>query len=158
MFTKGSVFYTFWILLFFSLKYKNVCFYFYVLCNVAFFSSFLNMKQINIKIKIYEILPTNYFMIVKSNSSGGGKPSVKFTLQVGGFQPWRMPWTVIQQLHHRESQAQKTDIKNHFVCTILYKIESSSTVNHSRHNFLSTLWQSHTWLLYCCFSSSIAMC
>ena len=97
------------------------------------------MKQINIKIKIYEILPTNYFMIVKSNSSGGGMPSVKFTLQVGGFQPWRMPWTVIQQLHHIESQAQKTDIKNHFVCTILYKIESSSTVNHSRHNFLSTL-------------------
>ena len=35
---------------------KTGCFYFYVLCIVAFLSNFLNMKQVNIKMKILEVL------------------------------------------------------------------------------------------------------
>ena len=65
------------------LFFINSAYYCSVFCNakmfvsififrevLLFFSSFLNTKQVNIKIKIHEILSTNYFLKVRSVSMG----------------------------------------------------------------------------------------
>ena len=57
---------------------------------LLFFSSFLNTKQVNIKIKIQEILSTSYFLKVRSVSRGWIN-SIRFewweNAKWGGFQP-----------------------------------------------------------------------
>ena len=37
------------------------CFYFHFPCSIVFLNSFLNRKQIKVKIKIHEILSYNFF-------------------------------------------------------------------------------------------------
>ena len=80
---------------------QECVFYFHLLHSVIFLSSFLITKQFNnIKMKMHEILSTNFFLTLKSVSwgiisikfsSSGGMPSERFTQQVEVFQPWKTP-------------------------------------------------------------------
>ena len=76
---RKNILYTLFILLFYC---KNVFFYLYLSCSVVFFSSFLNKKQIYIKIKIRAILSTHFFSNeIDSRLEDGGN---QYQIQVVG--------------------------------------------------------------------------